>query len=278
MKFFDECRNTGKDRRSEARRVLGGVSTGRLECLGELGIDQVRGDAHALESGTNNPGIGLAVVGNAIDGGVNAKNLAHSTVHRVTMRAIFREENGAVDVEEVRICIIPAERLGGMAVGGGILQGCSQKVPKFQGLSKRFWTEHDSSEVGSDCGTQWLGRISPMFSPQVLDHFQNPRHAGEVEGASAVAEMENPACGDVLRLTARIVDGRIEEIRFRAKGCVASMACASQLVEMVQGESVNEARRLRREDLVERLGGLPEASSHAGHLAIDALRELLASA
>jgi nitrogen fixation NifU-like protein len=115
-----------------------------------------------------------------------------------------------------------------------------------------------------------------MFSPQVLDHFQNPRNTGEVEGASAVAEIENPACGDVLRLTARIVDGRIEEIRFRAKGCVASMACASQLVEIVRGAAVSDARGLRREALVERLGGLPEASTHAGHLAIDALRKLLA--
>ena len=96
-----------------------------------------------------------------------------------------------------------------------------------------------------------------MFSPQVLDHFQNPRNAGEVENATAVAEMENPACGDMLRLTARIVEGRIEEIRFRSKGCVASMACASQLAEMVHGKNVSEARGLRREALIERLGGLP---------------------
>jgi len=116
-----------------------------------------------------------------------------------------------------------------------------------------------------------------MFSPQVLEHFQNPRHAGEVEGASAVAELENPVCGDVLRLSARIVDGKIEDIRFRAKGCVASMACASQLVELVHGKAVKEAKMLQREALVERLGGLPEASAHAGQLAIDALRKLLAN-
>lgn len=116
-----------------------------------------------------------------------------------------------------------------------------------------------------------------MFSPQVLEHFQNPRNAGEVEGASAVAELENPVCGDVLRLSARIVDGKIEDIRFRAKGCVASMACASQLVEVVQGKTVKEAKVLQREALVERLGGLPEGSTHAGQLAIDALRKLLAN-
>lgn len=113
-----------------------------------------------------------------------------------------------------------------------------------------------------------------MFSAQVLDHFQNPRNAGEVENHNAVAEMQNPVCGDVLRLTARIVNGRIEQIRFQAKGCVASMACASRLTEMVQGKTLAEARELRREELVETLGGLPEASAHAAQLAIDGLQRL----
>jgi len=114
-----------------------------------------------------------------------------------------------------------------------------------------------------------------MFSEQVLDHFQNPRNAGEVEAPNAIAELQNPVCGDVLRFTARIVDGRIEAIRFRAKGCVASMACASRLTEMVQGRTLAEARALGREELVQGLGGLPEASAHAAQLAIDGLQQLV---
>jgi nitrogen fixation NifU-like protein len=117
--------------------------------------------------------------------------------------------------------------------------------------------------------------MATMFSPQVLDHFQNPRNAGEVERANAVAETQNPACGDVLRLTARIVEGRIEAIRFRAKGCVASMACASRLTELVEGRKLDEARAIRPADLLAGLGELPAASEHAGHLAIDALQALL---
>jgi nitrogen fixation NifU-like protein len=114
-----------------------------------------------------------------------------------------------------------------------------------------------------------------MFSAQVLDHFQNPRNAGEVEAPNAIVDLQNPVCGDVLRLTARIVDGRIEQIRFRAKGCVASMACASRLTEMAQGRTLAEARALRTEELVEGLGGLPEASAHAAQLAMDGLQQLL---
>jgi nitrogen fixation protein NifU and related proteins len=114
-----------------------------------------------------------------------------------------------------------------------------------------------------------------MYSPQVLDHFQNPRNAGEITDADARVQIENPACGDVLELTARVESDRLVEVRFRAKGCVSAMACASALTEMTAGKTLAEARRLRREELVETVGGLPEASSHAAYLAIDALQELL---
>jgi nitrogen fixation protein NifU and related proteins len=114
-----------------------------------------------------------------------------------------------------------------------------------------------------------------MYSPQVLDHFEHPRNAGEVPDAGASVQVENPACGDILRLSAKISDGRIADIRFRAKGCVPSMACASLLTEMVIGRTVAEARQLRREQLVAAAGSLPPASMHASHLAMDALAALL---
>jgi len=110
-----------------------------------------------------------------------------------------------------------------------------------------------------------------MYSTQLLDHFQNPRNAGEISGADADAEIENPACGDVLRLTLKITAGRIAEIRFKAKGCVPSMACASALTELVSGKTLNEARTLQRDSLITAVGGLPPASTHAAQLALDAL-------
>lgn len=100
-----------------------------------------------------------------------------------------------------------------------------------------------------------------MYSPQVLDHFQHPRNPGEVANPNASVQIENPACGDVLKLTLRVTDGRIEEIRFLAQGCVPTVACASLLTELVQGRTVAEARQLRREDLVGALGGLPGLDS-----------------
>jgi len=110
-----------------------------------------------------------------------------------------------------------------------------------------------------------------MYSPQVLDHFQHPRNAGEVANPDASVQLENPVCGDVLKLTLRVTDGRIFEIRFLAQGCVPAVACASALTELVQGRTITEARQLRREELVRAIGGLPKASLHASHLAMDAL-------
>jgi nitrogen fixation NifU-like protein len=117
-----------------------------------------------------------------------------------------------------------------------------------------------------------------MYSPQLLDHFQNPRNAGEVANPDGSAQLENPVCGDILKLTMRVTDGRIAEIRFLAKGCVPAMACGSLITELVQGKTLEEARKLRREELIQAMGGLPEASSHASHLAMDALSAALKSA
>jgi nitrogen fixation protein NifU and related proteins len=114
-----------------------------------------------------------------------------------------------------------------------------------------------------------------MYSAQVLDHFQNPRNPGTVAGPDAAAQLENPACGDILKLTLKITDGRIAEICFLARGCVPAMACGSAVTELVKGRTVEDARALQREELVSAVGGLPEASTHASHLAMETLAKAL---
>jgi nitrogen fixation protein NifU and related proteins len=117
--------------------------------------------------------------------------------------------------------------------------------------------------------------MEPMYSEQLLDHFQNPRNAGDLAAADAVAEISNPVCGDVIRVCLQVRDERIAEIRFKAKGCVPSMACGSAVTELARGKTVAEARKLKREDLIAAVGGLPPASSHAAQLALDALSAAL---
>ena len=114
-----------------------------------------------------------------------------------------------------------------------------------------------------------------MYSPQVLDHFENPRNAGSILDPDASVRIENPACGDLLQLTLKIAGDKIGEIGFRCKGCVASMACASALTELVQGQSIAAARQLSKQELIDAVGGLPQASGHAADLALDALAAAL---
>src|SRR5258707_2227980 len=116
-----------------------------------------------------------------------------------------------------------------------------------------------------------------MYSPQLLDHFEHPRNPGELVNADAHVRVENPACGDILELFANVREGKIAEIRFKAKGCVPAMACGSLITEMAKGKSLTEAAAISREEVVEQIGGLPAASGHAAQLAVDALRTLVKS-
>jgi nitrogen fixation NifU-like protein len=114
-----------------------------------------------------------------------------------------------------------------------------------------------------------------MYSPQLLDHFEHPRNSGELLGATSQVHIENPACGDVLELAVKIAHDRIADIRFRAKGCVPAMACASALTELAYGTTLEDAKALSSDDVTHAVGGVPPASGHAAQLAIDALRAVL---
>ena len=113
------------------------------------------------------------------------------------------------------------------------------------------------------------------YSEKVLDHFEHPRNIGELPSPDAEVRLEHPVCGDIMSLSVKLADGRIDQVRYRTRGCVASIAAGSCLTELIQGKSPAEAAALQREQLLDALGGLPNASVHATHLAMDALAQLL---
>jgi nitrogen fixation NifU-like protein len=113
-----------------------------------------------------------------------------------------------------------------------------------------------------------------MHSKKLLDHFQNPRNAGELSDATVRVDVENPACGDQLRLTVRVEDGLVAAVRFKVRGCTASIAAGSALTEWLTGRAVKEAALLRSDDIETALGGLIPESKHAAILCMDAAREL----
>jgi nitrogen fixation protein NifU and related proteins len=128
---------------------------------------------------------------------------------------------------------------------------------------------------GNDC-QRWKIPLA-MYSQAVLDHFQNPRNAGTLDAATATVSVENPVCGDVLELSVRLEQERIIDARFRARGCVTAMACASLLTELMRGKTPDQVRGITPEQMSQALGGLPPATFHAAQLARDALQALLAT-
>jgi nitrogen fixation protein NifU and related proteins len=115
----------------------------------------------------------------------------------------------------------------------------------------------------------------PAYSPTVLDHFHNPRNLGDLPGADAVAEVENPACGDRTRLAIQVMDGRISAARFRTEGCPAAIAASSMTTELLLGRTLDEAGALRDEDVAVALGGLPRNKMHCSVLAEDVIQAVL---
>jgi nitrogen fixation NifU-like protein len=114
-----------------------------------------------------------------------------------------------------------------------------------------------------------------VYSERLLDHFQNPRNAGKLDHPDVEVEVSNPACGDILRLTARVEAGRLAEVRFLTRGCTASIAVGSALTELLQGKSRSEAATITREQVEAAVGGLSNESKHAAVLALDAVKALL---
>ena len=115
----------------------------------------------------------------------------------------------------------------------------------------------------------------PRYSKTFLDHFNNPRNVGVIEGAEGVGTEKNAVCGDTMTLYLRMQNGVIAEARFQTLGCSASIAASSVMTELVVGKSISEARAITRHIIGEALDGIPPAKLHSSVLAIDTLNSAL---
>ena len=114
-----------------------------------------------------------------------------------------------------------------------------------------------------------------MVNEKILEHFRNPHNAGNLAEPTAVVEVANPVCGDTMRVSVRVQDGRVTEARFKTQGCVASIAAGSVLTDLLAGRSLPEAREITAMRISEALGELPPATMHAAELAMDALTAVI---
>jgi nitrogen fixation NifU-like protein len=113
------------------------------------------------------------------------------------------------------------------------------------------------------------------MSPELIEHFRNPRNVGELAAPTVAIEVSNPICGDILRLSALIEAGRIAQSRFKVRGCTASIAAGSALTELIAGRDKISLKSLTALDIEQAVGGLSNESKHAAALCLDAVRALL---
>lgn len=114
-----------------------------------------------------------------------------------------------------------------------------------------------------------------MYNEKVLEHFKNPHNQGSMENPDAYAQVGNPVCGDIMKMYLKIKDDVITDIKFETLGCVAAIANSSITTDMVKGKTLDEVKKLTKQDIVDELGGLPPSKVHCSVLALDALHKAI---
>ena len=114
-----------------------------------------------------------------------------------------------------------------------------------------------------------------MYSPEFVDHFQNPRNVGELDHPTFIVEVENPVCGDRLRLSVQYEAGVIFQVRYKMRGCAASIAAGSSLAEWLEGKSEAELKKFETAIIETALGGLANESKHVALLCRDGVKAIV---
>lgn len=113
------------------------------------------------------------------------------------------------------------------------------------------------------------------YRDTVLDHFMNPRNMGEIEDADGLDEVGNPTCGDIMRISIRVEDGRITDAMFKTFGCGAAVASSSMATEMIVGKRLEEAWEVSNRAVAEALEGLPPQKLHCSVLAEEGIHQAI---
>jgi nitrogen fixation NifU-like protein len=114
--------------------------------------------------------------------------------------------------------------------------------------------------------------MSAMYSEKVMEHFRNPKNMGEIKDADGVGTVGNPTCGDLMTIYIKVKDEIITDIKFKTFGCAAAIATSSMITEIAKNKSISEAQNITRDNVAEKLDGLPPIKMHCSNLASDALK------
>ncbi|HMK83360.1 MAG TPA: SUF system NifU family Fe-S cluster assembly protein [Candidatus Bathyarchaeia archaeon] len=95
---------------------------------------------------------------------------------------------------------------------------------------------------------------SDIYKDIILDYYRHPRNSGDLQDPDVRAKDSNPLCGDIIEMQLKIKDGKINDLRFKGRGCAISQASASMLTELAKGKTMEEAKALGKTDILNMLG------------------------
>jgi nitrogen fixation NifU-like protein len=125
--------------------------------------------------------------------------------------------------------------------------------------------------------TKKINTCSALYTPKVMETFRNPHNYGEIKNADGIGKVGNIVCGDVMWLYIKVAKNKkiqeiIKDIKFKTFGCVAAISTSSIITDLVKGKTIESALKIKKDDIIKKLGGLPSVKYHCSVLAVDALK------
>jgi len=117
--------------------------------------------------------------------------------------------------------------------------------------------------------------MSFMYTKELLKHFKNPKFVKAIKNPDGVGEVGNIRCGDIMHLEVKIKNNKIQDIGFKTFGCPSAIASSDVVCELAKGKTVEQAKKMKKEDIIKKLKGMPQAKIHCSLLGIDALKKAI---
>ena len=117
--------------------------------------------------------------------------------------------------------------------------------------------------------------MSIQYSKKVLNHFKNPHNMGELNDPDGIGQVGNPVCGDMMKLYIKVKDNKIEDIKFQTLGCAAAIATSSMITDLAKEKTLEQAKKITKQDVSKALGNLPPIKEHCSNLAAEALKKAI---
>jgi len=117
--------------------------------------------------------------------------------------------------------------------------------------------------------------MNQTYTKKLMRHFKNPKFVKKVKNPDAVGEVGNIRCGDIMHLEIKVEKGKIKDIGFQTFGCPAALASSDVVCKIAKGKTLEQARKIKKDEIIKKLGGMPPIKIHCSVLGIQALRKAI---